>query len=95
MITFQNTSDDRGGKISLLENDNAAGVITYVWTGEDKIIIDHTETFEGFNGKGYGKKLVYEAIFFAKEKGIKIIPLCPYANKVMHEDSSLHGMIYQ
>ena len=58
------------------------GKMTFVFAGNDKIIIDHTEVNEGNNGKGYGKKMVAKAVEYAREKNIKIIPLCPFAKKV-------------
>lgn len=57
-------------------------MMTFVFTGEDKIIIDHTEVNPGNEGKGFGKKMVIKAVEFAREKGIKILPLCPFAKSV-------------
>jgi predicted GNAT family acetyltransferase len=56
--------------------------MTYVWAGRDRIIIDHTEVGDSLKGKGAGKQLVARAVDFAREKGIKIIPLCPFAQSV-------------
>lgn len=56
--------------------------MTFVFAGEDKIIIDHTEVNPGNNGKGFGKKMVEKAVLFAREKSLKIIPLCPFAKSV-------------
>jgi uncharacterized protein len=57
-------------------------MMTYVFAGDDKIIIDHTEVNPGNEGKGFGKKMVAKAVEFAREKNIKIIPLCPFAKSV-------------
>lgn len=56
--------------------------MTYVWAGKDRIIIDHTEVNEALKGMGAGKQMVSKAVDFAREKGIKIIPLCPFARSV-------------
>ncbi|MEZ4877966.1 MAG: GNAT family N-acetyltransferase [Flavobacterium sp.] len=56
--------------------------MTFVFAGDEKIIIDHTEVNPGNNGKGYGKMMVQKAVEFALEKNIKIIPLCPFAKSV-------------
>lgn len=56
--------------------------MTFVFAGADKIIIDHTEVNPGNNGKGLGKKMVEQAVLFAREKNLKIIPLCPFAKSV-------------
>ena len=58
------------------------GEMTYVWRNTDKIIIDHTKVESELNGKGAGKQLVRAAVEFAREKGIKIIPVCPFAKSV-------------
>lgn len=86
--------DGRNGKFEIFEDNIPAGEMTFVWAGEQKFIIDHTEVFDGFNGNGYGKKLVMSGVEYAKEKGVKIIPLCPYAKKVMESNPELRDMIF-
>ena len=56
--------------------------MTFVFAGEQQIIIDHTEVNPGNNGKGYGKMMITKAVEFARENNIKIIPLCPFAKSV-------------
>lgn len=63
-------------------NGKQEGKMTFVFAGNDKIIIDHTEVNPGNNGKSFGKKMVVKAVEFAREKNIKIIPLCPFAKSV-------------
>ena len=41
-------------------------MMTFVYAGEDKIIIDHTEVNPGNEGKGFGKKMVLKAVEFAQ-----------------------------
>ena len=55
------------------------GESTYVWAGPDKIIIDHTEVSDALRGKSAGKQLINKAVEFARERNIKIIPLCQFA----------------
>lgn len=57
-------------------------MMTFVFAGADKIIIDHTEVKPGNEGKGFGKKMVVKAVEYARENNIKIIPLCPFAKSV-------------
>ena len=61
------------------ENGKRAGVMTYSIAGTDLIIIDHTEVEPAFEGKGVGKELLYKIVDMAREKSVKIIPLCPFA----------------
>lgn len=88
MTNIVHQDDGKKGKFEIYENDVFAGEIQYTWAGNDKFIIDHTEINKEFGGKGYGKKLILKTIEFAREKGLKVLPLCTYAKKVMDEDSS-------
>ena len=56
--------------------------MTYVFSGEDKFIIDHTEVDDSLRGQGVGVKLVEEAVQFARDSKLKILPLCPFAKSV-------------
>ena len=67
--------------------------MTFVFAGNDKIIIDHTEVNEGNNGKGFGKKMVAKAVEYAREKNIKIIPLCPFAKKVFDKTPEFRDVL--
>ena len=69
------------------------GKMTFVFAGEDKIIIDHTEVKPGNEGKGFGKKMVVKAVEFAREKGIKIIPLCPFAKSVFDKTPEFRDVL--
>jgi predicted GNAT family acetyltransferase len=61
------------------ENDNQVGSMTYSIAGPELIIIDHTEVDPAYNGKGVGKQMLYKIVEMARQKNIKIIPLCPFA----------------
>lgn len=44
-------------------------------------IIDHTFVEDGYGGQGIARKLVATLVEEARNKKIKILPLCPYAKK--------------
>ena len=67
--------------------------MTFVFAGEKQIIIDHTEVNPANNGRGFGKKMVAKAVDFAKEKGIKIIPLCPFAKSVFDKTPDFQDVL--
>jgi predicted GNAT family acetyltransferase len=71
-------SDIKGIAIAV-ENEVHGGKMTYSIAGAELIIIDHTEVEPSFSGKGVGKKMLYKIVEMAREKKIKIIPLCPFA----------------
>ncbi len=92
MTKIEREDNGKKGRFIIYENDEEAGEMTYTWAGENKFIIDHTGVEERFGGKGYGKQLVMKAIEFAREKEVKILPLCPYAKKVFDSNDSLNDV---
>lgn len=95
MITFKQEEHGNRGKFTILENETIAGEMTYAWASQHILIINHTEVNEAFGGKGYGRQLVMKGVEFAREKGVKIMPTCSYAKKVMEDDETLHDMIFR
>lgn len=75
---------DNGEKGAFLIRDEGhrAAEMTYVWMNDDVFIIDHTEVALRYEGQGLGKQLVAGAVEFARERGIKILPLCPFARAI-------------
>lgn len=55
--------------------------ITYIKSGRDKLIITHTGVEDDYRGKGLAAKLVYQVVEKAKNEGLKIVPLCPFAKE--------------
>ncbi|TDD93976.1 GNAT family N-acetyltransferase [Flavobacterium cellulosilyticum] len=74
--------NDKKGFFYIAIDEKIAAKMTFVFAGPNKIIIDHTEVNEAFKGKNFGKKMVAQAVEFARENNIVIIPLCPFAKKV-------------
>lgn len=74
--------DNKKGVFYVEQANEILAEMTYVWAGTDRIIIDHTDVNASLKGKGIGKQMVTKAVDFAREKGIKIVPLCPFARSV-------------
>jgi uncharacterized protein len=81
-MDIQQKNDSKKGMFYIEQNGSIVAEMTYVWAGTERIIIDHTEVNETLKGTGVGKQMVQKAVDFAREKGIKIIPLCPFAKSV-------------
>ncbi len=71
-----------------------AGKMTYSWAGENKFIIDHTEVDKKFSGQGVGNRLVMEAVQFARENQLKIVPLCPFAKSVFDKTPEIRDVLF-
>lgn len=68
--------------------------MTYSHAGEDKIIIDHTEVDASLKGQGVGYKLVEATVHYARDKHIKILPLCPFAAAVFKKRSEYSDVLF-
>ncbi|MGV8946124.1 MAG: GNAT family N-acetyltransferase [Lutibacter sp.] len=77
------------------EDNKRAGTMTYSITPSDYIIIDHTEIEPVFNGKGVGKQLLFKIVEMAREKNIKILPLCPFANAMFKKLTEIQDVLKQ
>lgn len=82
-MEIKHSETESKGLFEVIENGIRVGEMTYSKAGTDRIIIDHTSVDPSQNGKGLGKKLVDAGVAYAREKGLKIIPLCPFASKVL------------
>src|SRR5690606_26842770 len=87
MTRLEREDNGKKGRFIIYEDEKFAGEMTYTWAGTGKFIIDHTGVEEGFNGKGYGRQMVMEAVEFARKEEVKILPLCPYAKRVFDKNS--------
>jgi predicted GNAT family acetyltransferase len=43
-----------------------------------RILFLHTETEDGFEGKGVGSRLASGALDDARKRGLVVVPLCPF-----------------
>ena len=84
---------DNKGTFFIDVDGKQAGLMTFVFAGDDNIIIDHTEVDTAYNGKGFGKILVKKAVEFAREKNLKIIPLCPFAKSVIDKTPEFQDVL--
>lgn len=55
----------------------AAGFAEYRRSG-DTVVMPHTEVFDDFGGQGVGTALVRHALDDLRERGLRVIPTCPF-----------------
>jgi len=60
---------------------------------EDKLVLLHTEVKESMQGKGMGRKFLNHAADYARQNGLTIVPLCPYAKRVMEKEEAYQDVI--
>lgn len=92
-MTVKQEEKDHKGSFYIEEGGARLAEMTYTWAGTDRFIIDHTEVSDSLRGKGAGKQLVEQAVAFAREKNVSIIPLCPFARSVFNKTPELSDVL--
>ena len=73
-----------GGKTALLEYRRMPG----------KLVLVHTEVPSEFAGHGIGSKLVRAGIEFAREQGLMVVPLCPFATDYIRRHQEYVNLVH-
>lgn len=85
--------NDKNGYFYIEVDGKEEAKMTFVFAGDDKFIINHTEVNPGNEGKGFGKKMVTAAVEYARKKDLKIIPLCPFAKSVFDKVAEFRDVL--
>lgn len=85
--------DGNKGAFYVEQENQVLAEMTYVWAGTDRIIIDHTDVNTTLKGKGIGMQMVRKAVDFARDKRIKIVPLCPFARSVFDKIKEFNDVL--
>lgn len=92
MITLQHKETEKSGIFEAWMRATEEGACTEpVQVGEmtyqrpipERMIIDHTRVYDGFEGRGIARQMVLAAVNFARANNRKIIPVCSYARAVL------------
>ena len=84
MITIQHKETEKSGVFEALMQSTEEGActdpvqvgeMTYQRPTPQRMIIDHTRVFDGFEGKGIARQMVLAAVDFARANN----PVCSYA----------------
>ena len=79
-IEFEQTGSK--GAFYIDEGGTRLAEMTFTKAGDALLIIDHTDVSDALRGTGAGKKLVAEAVDYARKNKLHILPVCPFAKSV-------------
>lgn len=82
------------GHFFVEEDGEVLAEMIYTLPGTGQMIIEHTEVSEVLSGQGIGYQLVHEAVEYARHQGMKIIPLCPFANAVFKKKPEYADVLF-
>ncbi|MBK7141978.1 MAG: N-acetyltransferase [bacterium] len=78
-MEIQQNFDGAKGSFFIEQDGTRVAEMTYVQSTSILMIIDHTEVSPILKGQGVGAKLVRAGVEHARQNGLKIVPLCPFA----------------
>lgn len=67
--------------------------MTYSRVNANLVMIDHTEVSDALRGQGAGRKLLDDAVAWARETNTRIIPVCPFARAQFDKDPSIRDVL--
>lgn len=74
--------------------DQWSATMTYVYAGENRIVIEHTYVSEALNGQGVGKLLLKALTDWARAENLMITPECSYAKAQMEKQNEYRDLIF-
>ena len=88
-MQFQHVDNQQKGVFFLNDDQsNRIAEISYVWSGEHKIIANHTWVDNSLRGQGIARQLLDTLVEFAREKNLKIVPTCSYVDVMFRREKS-------
>ncbi len=83
MGTIEHIKTGGKGAFVYMQSGRQMAEMAYVMAGDHRMIIDHTEVNEALKGQQIGKKLLHELVLYVREHNIKVLPLCPFAKRML------------
>lgn len=93
-MNINHIAEDKRGYFIAVENSVEVGRIVYVMAGDTKLVIEHTEVNPTYEGNGIGKKLVFAVVEYAREHGLKILPLCTFAKAIFDKTPEIKDVLF-
>lgn len=83
------------GSYFIDENGETLAEITWIKGSARHIIVEHTIVSEKLKGQGIGRKLLEKVVALARERNIKILPLCSYARTIFDRVPEFGDVLYK
>ena len=92
-MEIEQEDDGKKGMFFISREGKKVAKMVYTWAGVDRFIIEHTEVSDLLKGQGAGKQMLMKAVEFARGKGVRIIPLCPFARSVFNKQADIRDVL--
>lgn len=77
------------------DEDHVKAVVSFVNSGENIIILDHTFVSKELRGQNIGAQLIKRAVDYARENNKKIVPQCWFAGDEFKAHKEYEDVLYK
>lgn len=67
--------------------------LSYTRSGPQDAVLVHTEVSATLQGRGVARRLVDQAVAWARQTGTRLTPACPYARTVFERNPDLRDVL--
>jgi uncharacterized protein len=92
-VEIQLIENGSKGRFAAMDHGTEAGHITYSRTGENTLVLIHTEVMESYRGQGVGKLILMHIVEVARKEGLRIRPLCPFAKAMFERTEEIRDVL--
>jgi len=89
------TESKTSGRVFISDGNETLAEMSWIKGGDQYIIVDHTMVGDSLKGQGIGRKLLDKVVNLAREREIKIMPLCPFVKSVFDKTPDLSDIYYK
>jgi uncharacterized protein len=93
-MLIQHKQDEKRGIFFVQEEGEILAELAYSMAGDDRMIIEHTEVDEQLRGKNVGYELVHAAVEYARERHLKITPVCTFTAAVFDKKPDFADVLF-
>src|SRR4051812_32207861 len=91
-IMIEHEEDDGRGAFFVEREGIRLGEMTYSRTGEQLIIVDHTQVDEQLRGLGVARRLLDALVAWARTTKTRVAATCPYAKAQFEKDATIQDV---
>lgn len=92
-MEIKHREENGKGEFYIEDNNGVIAEMTYLLSGENTMIASHTGVSPVLRGQGIAMKLVEAGVAYAREKELKISPMCSYVRWAFEQREDLRDVM--
>ena len=86
--------DDKQGKAYVGDLENPDAEMVFYMKDDNTMVVEHTEVKENMRGRGVARLLLDVVVDVARDRRLKIIPVCAYTKSVFDKEPAIRDVLY-